>query len=168
MKILAGQFKNHAIYSNKKFEYRPTTSIARKSIFDTLKSLEGKHFLDLYAGSGIVGFEAASRGAESVTFIELERKHMNQIIINAKEIQYSNFSFMVRDAKRFLKKSTSYDVIFADPPYTDSETSNLITLCLNRLNKEGTLVLECKSHEFLAGYDKISKFGGTNILYWRR
>ena len=85
MKILAGQFKNHAIHSSKKFEYRPTTSIARKSIFDTLKSLEGKHFLDLYAGSGIVGFEAASRGAESVTFIELERKHMNQIIINAKE-----------------------------------------------------------------------------------
>ena len=42
MKILAGQFKNHAIQSNKKFEYRPTTSIARKSIFDTLKSLEGK------------------------------------------------------------------------------------------------------------------------------
>ena len=105
MKILAGQFKNHAIQSNKKFEYRPTTSIARKSIFDTLKSLEGKDFLDLYAGSGIVGFEAASRGAKSVTFIELEKKHMNQIIMNAKEIAYNDFNFMVRDANRFLKKS---------------------------------------------------------------
>mgnify|MGYP000894905251 CR=1 FL=1 len=168
MKIVAGQFKNHAIHSSKKFEYRPTTSIARKSIFDTLKSLEGKDFLYLYAGSGIVGFEAASRGAKSVTFIELEKKHMNQIIMNAKEIAYSDFNFMVRDANRFLKKSASYDVIFADPPYTDSETNNLVKLCLNRLNKGGVLVLECKSHEFLAGYDKISKFGGTNILYWQR
>jgi len=168
MKILAGQFKNHAIQSNKKFEYRPTTSIARKSIFDTLKSLKGKHFLDLYAGSGIVGFEAASRDAKSVTFIELEKKHMNQIIMNAKEIEYDGFNFMVRDVNRFLKKSNSYDVIFADPPYTDSNTSNLVELCLNRLNKGGVFVLECKSHEFLAGYDKISKFGGTNLLYWQK
>ena len=96
MKILAGQFKNHAIQSNKNFGYRPTTSIARKSIFDTLKSLEGRDFLDLYAGSGIVGFEAASRGAKSVTFIELEKKHMNQIIVNAKEIAYNNFNFMIK------------------------------------------------------------------------
>ena len=93
---------------------------------------------------------------------------MNQIIMNAKEIAYNDFNFMVRDANRFLKKSASYDVIFADPPYTDSNTNNLITLCLNRLNKGGVFILECKSHEFLAGYDKISKFGGTNILYWQR
>ena len=52
--------------------------------------------------------------------------------------------------------------------YTDSETDNLVKLCLNRLKKGGMLILECKSHEFLAGYDKISKFGGTNILYWQR
>jgi len=93
---------------------------------------------------------------------------MNQIIMNAKEIEYDSFNFMVRDVNRFLKKSNSYDVIFADPPYTDSNTSNLVELCLNRLNKGGVFVLECKSHEFLAGYDKISKFGGTNLLYWQK
>ncbi len=69
MKILAGQFKNHAIESSQKFEYRPTTSIARKSMFDVLRSLEGKHFLDLYSGSGIIGFEASSRGAEYYVLI---------------------------------------------------------------------------------------------------
>ena len=168
MKILAGQFKNHAIQSNKKFGYRPTTSIARKSIFDTLKSLEGKHFLDLYAGSGIVGFEAASRGAASVTFIELEKKHMNQIITNAKAIPYNHFSFLVRDVHRFLKKSAQYDIIFADPPYHISNINKLIELCLDKLNPGGVFVLECSKKESIAGYNKISKFGGTNILYWQR
>ena len=167
MKILAGQFKNHAIQSNQKFEYRPTTSIARKSMFDVLKSLEGKHFLDLYSGSGMIGFEASSRGAESVTFVELNKKHMNQIITNAKTIPYDHFSFLVRDAHRFLKKSVQYDTIFADPPYHISSINELIELCLDRLNPGGVFILECSKKESIAGYNKISKFGGTNLLYWQ-
>ena len=167
MKILAGQFKNHAIQSNQKFEYRPTTSIARKSMFDVLKSLEGKHFLDLYSGSGMIGFEASSRGAESVTFVELNKKHMNQIITNAKTIPYDHFSFLVRDAHRFLKKSVQYDTIFADPPYHISNINKLIELCLDKLNPGGVFVLECSKKESIAGYNKISKFGGTNLLYWQ-
>ena len=167
MKILAGQFKNHAIRSSQKFEYRPTTSIARKSMFDVLRSLEGKHFLDLYSGSGIMGFEASSRGAESVTFVELNKKHMNQIITNAKTIPYDHFSFLVRDAHRFLKKSVQYDTIFADPPYHISNINKLIELCLDKLNPGGVFVLECSKKESIAGYNKISKFGGTNLLYWQ-
>ena len=167
MKILAGQFKNHAIQSSQKFEYRPTTSIARKSMFDTLRSLEGKHFLDLYSGSGIIGFEASSRGAESVTFVELDKKHMNQIIANAKTIPYDHFNFLVSDIHRFLKKSVQYDIIFADPPYHISNIDKLIELCLDRLNPGGVFVLECSKKESIAGYNKISKFGGTNLLYWQ-
>jgi len=167
MKILAGQFKNHAIQLSQKFEYRPTTSIARKSMFDVLRSLEGKHFLDLYSGSGIMGFEASSRGAESVTFVELNKKHMNQIITNAKTIPYDHFSFLVRDTHRFLKKSVQYDTIFADPPYHISNINKLIELCLDKLNPGGVFVLECSKKESIAGYNKISKFGGTNLLYWQ-
>ncbi|GIT65945.1 MAG: hypothetical protein Ct9H300mP24_3230 [Candidatus Neomarinimicrobiota bacterium] len=86
-------------------------------MFDVLKSLEGKHFLDLYSGSGMIGFEASSRGAESVTFVELNKKHMNQIITNAKTFHMTILVFLVRDVHRFLKKSVQYDIIFADPPY---------------------------------------------------
>ena len=69
MKILSGIFKNESITLSSRFLYRPTTSIARKSLFDTLGSLENKDFLDLYAGSGIIGFEASSRGADTVTSV---------------------------------------------------------------------------------------------------
>ena len=56
MKILSGKFKNQSVGISRKFVYRPTTSIVRKSLFDALKSLEGRNFLDLYAGSGMIGF----------------------------------------------------------------------------------------------------------------
>ena len=104
MKILAGTFKNQSIIINPRLLYRPTTSIARKSLFDALRSLENKDFLDLYAGSGIVGFEASSRGANTVTFIEMNKQHMSQIRKSAESINYNHFNFLVRDSLRFLKK----------------------------------------------------------------
>ena len=73
MKINSGLFRNTSIEILKNSSFRPTTSISRKSFFDTVGSLQGKSFLDLFSGSGIIGFEAASRGAEKVTFVEMNR-----------------------------------------------------------------------------------------------
>ena len=97
MKILSGKFKNQSVSISRRFVYRPTTSIVRKSLFDALKPLENKNFLDLYAGSGMIGFEASSRGADNVTFIEMNKQHMIQIRKSAESIPYSNFNFLVRD-----------------------------------------------------------------------
>ena len=107
MKINSGLFRNTSIEILKNSSFRPTTSISRKSFFDTIGSLEGKLFLDLFAGSGIVGFEAASRGAKNVTFVEMNRRYLNQIITNSKKFEYDQFNFMARDALRFIKKSDS-------------------------------------------------------------
>ena len=91
----------------------------------------------------------------------------NQIIANAKTIPYDHFNFLVRDVHRFLKKFVQYDIIFADPPYHIPNIDKLIELCLDRLNPGGVFVLECSKKESIAGYNKISKFGGTNLLYWQ-
>ena len=72
MRILAGRFKGRSIKTVSSTSYRPTQSRIRKSLFDILGPLDGFSFLDLYAGSGIIGFEAASRGAIDVTFIEID------------------------------------------------------------------------------------------------
>ena len=76
MKIHSGRFRNTNIEILKNSTFRPTTSICRKSFFDTIGSVEGKSFLDIFAGSGIMGFEAASRGAKNVTFVELNKKYL--------------------------------------------------------------------------------------------
>ena len=167
MKILAGTFKNQSIIINPRFLYRPTTSIARKSLFDALRSLENKDFLDLYAGSGIVGFEAGSRGANTVTFIEMNKQHMIQIRNSAESIPYSNFNFLVRDSIRFLKKCDKYDIIFADPPYGIGNLTLLVDLACKKLNPGGVFILECSKNESLAGYFKSGKFGDTQLLYWK-
>ena len=69
MRILAGRYKGRSIKTISSSSYRPTQSRIRKSLFDILGPLDGISFLDLYAGSGIIGFEAASRGAIDVTFV---------------------------------------------------------------------------------------------------
>ena len=167
MKINSGLFRNTSIEILKNSSFRPTTSISRKSFFDTIGSLEGKFFLDLFAGSVIVGFEAASRGAKNVTFVEMNRRYLNQIITNSKKFEYDQFNFMARDALRFIKKSKNYDIIFADPPYRLYEMNVFVKNALKKLNKGGTLIVESSSKETLEGFDKIAKFGDTNLLYWK-
>ena len=70
MKILGGRYKGLTIDISKNISYRPTQTRIRKSIFDILTPFTYSNVLDLYSGSGILGFEAVSRGAESITFVE--------------------------------------------------------------------------------------------------
>ena len=82
MQIQAGQYKGRRIKTVSNAPYRPSTSVVRKSLFEILGDLSGKHVLDLFAGSGILGFEAASRGAESVTFVELSMRVISLLKMN--------------------------------------------------------------------------------------
>jgi len=167
MRINSGHFRNSSIEILKNSSFRPTTSISRKSLFDSIGTLEGKSFLDLFSGSGIIGFEAASRGAKNVTFVEINKKYLNHIILNANKFEYDQFNFMARDAHRFIKKSKNYDIIFADPPYGLYEMNIFVENALKKLNEGGILILESSSKETLEGFDKIAKFGDTNLLYWK-
>jgi len=167
MKINSGIFRSASIEILKNSSFRPTTSICRKSFFDTVGSLNEKSFLDIFAGSGIIGFEAASRGAKNVTFVEMNKRYLNQIIANSKIFDYDQFYFMARDAHRFIKKSENFDIIFADPPYRLYDLNIFVENALKKLNEGGKLIIECPSKETLEGFDKIAKFGDTNLLYWK-
>ena len=165
MKINSGIFRNSSIVILKNSSFRPTTSICRKSFFDTIGSLSEKSFLDIFAGSGIIGFEAASRGAKKVTFVEMNKRYLNKIISNSKNFDYDQFNFLARDALRYIKKSENFDIIFADPPYELYDLDIFVENALKKLNKGGMLIIECSSKETLEGFDKIDKFGDTNLLY---
>jgi 16S rRNA G966 N2-methylase RsmD len=115
----------------------------------------------------MIGFEAASRGAQRVSFVEMNKKYLNQIIENSKKLDYNNFTFLRRDAQRFIKKCDNYDIIFADPPYNIYDLNLFVQNALKKINKGGFLVVECSVKESLEGYDKIAKFGETNLAYWK-
>ena len=101
MQIHAGRYKGRRIKTVKNAPYRPTTSLVRKSLFDILKNISGKTLLDLFAGSGIIGFEALSRGAKTITFVDSSLRvnsllKMNSIFLKRKKLfllkmMFSNF-----------------------------------------------------------------------------
>ena len=85
MNILSGLYKGRKIETSLKAQYRPTKSIVRKSLFDILGPLNNYSFLDLFSGSGIMGFEALSRGASPIYFVESNRAHIQMLKSKKKE-----------------------------------------------------------------------------------
>ncbi len=136
MRIIGGKAKGRTLYFPSGSKERPTSDFLREALFNILGSLKDKTFLDLFAGSGSVGLEAASRAAQEVYFIE---KNKNLVAIIKKNIQTccldKNCSVIAKDIEYGLgdlfKKKYKIDVIFADPPYN----RNLVRTTLNLLNK---------------------------------
>lgn len=153
--------------------FRPTTDRARETLFNVLNNLidfESVSCLDLFAGTGALGFEAISRGAASCDFVESSSKCALNIEKSAKELGCTEkIKIFKEDAIRFLSESEGrfYDLIFTDPPY-DYENYNEIITGVSNL-KFSIFVLEygAKGGGFMyemKGYDIIDKkIGVTNF-----
>ena len=168
MNILAGKFGGRNIKTSQKLPYRPTKSRVRKSIFDTLSPFNYETVLDLFSGSGIFGFEAASRGAKSITFVESHYRTFSLIKKNAELLSGPQYNFYQKDVFTFLDGKRSYDMIFADPPYSKYDIKSLSETILKHLNKNGKFILECETSQ-MAFLDAVEKdYGNTKILYWEK
>ena len=100
-------------------DIRPTTDAARECLFNWLQNeIEGADCLDLFAGSGAIGFEALSRGAASVVFVDNNRSVIQNLRKTAASLNSSQHTIFHRSALRFLNKAErQFDVVFLDPPY---------------------------------------------------
>ena len=101
---------------------RPTTDRVRETLFNWLgQDLTGLDCLDLFAGSGILGFEAASRGARRVTQVEAERRVFATLRANGATLGAAHFEPLLADALKFAASAVAqgrkYDLLFLDPPY---------------------------------------------------
>ena len=97
MNILSGIYKGQKIKTVQSLPYRPTQTRIRKSLFDILGDLTDMSVLDLFSGTGILGFEAASRGADTVTFVENNTTVVNMLQQNVKLFQKTNFNVFRQD-----------------------------------------------------------------------
>lgn len=129
MKIIGGLYKGRNFYMPEGI--RPTQNMIRKAVFDFLgQDLEGLTFLDLFAGSGGVGLEAVSRGAQKVTMVEKEERFCEVIRENLELLEVplmgpnrqALYELVQSDAfaavKLFTAQGRKFDIIFADPPYS--------------------------------------------------
>ena len=164
---MAGRFGGRKIKTSKNLPYRPTKSLVRKSLFDHLTPFEYNSVLDLFSGSGILGFEAGSRGADSIVFVEKDQGTLHYLKQNSGLLVGPQYSFHGLDAFTYLaKKKETFDLIFADPPYSKYDITGLVEPALEHLNKKGKFILECnkKQAPFLEAV--VKDYGQTRILYW--
>ncbi len=121
MRIISGSQKNKKILAPKGLSTRPTSSRLRETLFNICQNqIEGACFLDLFAGSGAIGLEALSRGAESVTFIDQDKNSIRCIQKNIKAMGFESHAKVLHgDALMWLAKLGTFDFIYVDPPYTE-------------------------------------------------
>jgi 16S rRNA (guanine966-N2)-methyltransferase len=144
VRIIGGQWKGRKLRFPEHPGLRPTLGRVRETLFNWLAPhVAGAHCLDLYAGSGALGFEALSRGAAQVTFVERDRKTAAALRANVTLLE-AQAVVRQQDAARFLAGSTGrFDLILLDPPFDmDPSRLPLSRLLEEHLSPGGFLYLE--------------------------
>ncbi len=148
MRIISGQYKGRAINPPKNLRARPTTDFAKENLFNVLGNLvdfEECEVLDLFAGTGSISYEFASRGVKSVTSVEINSVHHNFIRQTATQLGIRNLYAVKANVFLYLKSCPKqFDLIFSDAPYDLEGSEQVIDLVLqgDLLREEGFLVFE--------------------------
>ena len=120
MRVIAGSHRGSRIDAPKGLATRPTGDRVREAAFNLIGPVDGASVLDLFAGSGALGIEALSRGAERATFVERDRAACRTIAANLERLRLTGARIECADAVAWLSGATrQYDLVLADPPYED-------------------------------------------------
>jgi 16S rRNA (guanine966-N2)-methyltransferase len=182
LRIIAGHLRGRKIYFNtNNLELRPTLDRLRETVFNWLMPyIQGSSCLDLFAGSGIFGFEAYSRGAKFVTAVEYNHDSYQDILQNKLKLNIPDqkFKLINQDALLFLAdiKKIKFNLIFLDPPYNIDQTLLLTSIQLlitnNLLAQNSKIYVETNQQPktFTETLDKMQlkliKFSKTNKIYF--
>ena len=177
MRVITGTARGRKLVSPVGYDVRPTSDMAKESVFSILNfDIEGKVFLDLFAGSGQMGIEALSRGAEKAIFIDNSRDAQKVIAQNIKITGFESKSRLdYKDYKSFLTTNTeTIDIAFLDPPYNKKMIDEALPLLSDSMSENGIIVCESDKKEELpeqAGDFKVHKvyqYGRVKITVYRR
>ncbi len=146
MRIIGGRFKGRILRG--KAEARPTTGFAKESLFNILENyfhFDQIEILDLFAGTGSISFEFASRGCNNVELVEVNARNYKFICENIKSLQTTSIKAIKSDALYFLQQCyKQYDIIFADPPFDWQDVIKIPDLVFERqlIRSNGMLIIE--------------------------
>ena len=177
MRIIAGTRKGTIISAPRGEDTRPTSDKVRGAIFNILGDVSGQSVLDLFAGSGALGLEALSRGAESALLVDNRAAAVKTIAGNIAKLKLENAVLARRDylviLKNAAKKGQRYDLIFIDPPYKMlrvvlPELGNRLT---EVVKEGGKIVIESDLREQVSlpfELETEKRYGDTRISVFRQ
>ena len=154
MRIITGSARGIALQTLEGEVTRPTPAVVKEAVFSSIQfDIEGRTMLDLFAGSGQMGLEALSRGAEKCTFVDGNKDAANIITANAKKTKlYPQCNVLCMDWEQYIKsaaKRNSFDIIFMDPPYAEGLVPKVLCALFDSdMVKDSTLII-CESGEKL-------------------
>ncbi len=148
MRIISGEYRGRLITPPKNLRARPTTDFAKENLFNVLGNIvdfEECDVLDLFSGTGSISYEFASRGARTVTSVEINAVHYNFIKRSVEALGADNIYVVKANAFLYLKSCTKqFDIIFSDAPYDLEGSAAIIDLVFERelLRADGILIFE--------------------------
>ena len=149
IRITGGKWKGKKIYFDLSDDLRPTPDRAKETLFNWLgQDLNKMYCLDLFSGTGALGFEAFSRGAQKVTFVERNKEYLQKIKKVFLEInEKADCDFFCADCLEWIQNNSSetkYDLIFIDPPFNKNLIHDLLAAILEKelLSKNGQIYFE--------------------------
>lgn len=175
-RIISGKYKGRRIGAPKKLPVRPTTDMAKEALFNILRSRY--HFrelrvLDLFAGTGNISYEFASRGTEQITAVDGHYGCVKFIEQTARDFDFTINAFK-SDVYKYLERARgSFDIIFADPPYDflldKFENIAQLVFAQNLLDTEGVLIIEHSKHtklDHLEHFQETRNYGGNAFSFF--
>lgn len=145
MRVITGIQKGKRLRTLEGNDVRPTTDRVKEGIFSALQfGIEGRRFLDLFAGSGQMGIEAVSRGAKEAVLVDSSKKALQVIKENVKICNFENSTRVVSgNAQSFLRSNRElFDIAFLDPPYRQGILEEVFPLVCENMKKTGVILCE--------------------------
>ena len=177
MRIVSGKFKGRIIQPPKNLRARPTTDFAKENLFNVLNNrmdFDGIDVLDLFAGTGSISYEFASRGAATVTAVEINSVHVNFIKSTAHGLGIENIFVVRANAFLYIKGvKKQFDVVFADAPYDIEGSETLPNMVFGHeiLKSGGVFILEhsrnlsFESHEY---FFESRSYGSVHFTFFKK
>ena len=176
MRIITGTARGRILETLKGDDVRPTTDKVKEAIFSAIQfELEGRHFLDLFAGCGQMGIEALSRGCATATFIDKSKASVKVIERNLAVTNLKQLSRVINaDSVNFIKNTAQeFDIVFLDPPYNKGLLQEVMPLVAQRMKKTGVIICESAlNDEILQKYynftlDRQRTYGKIKVSIYR-
>ena len=177
MRIISGKYRGRAINPPRNLRARPTTDFAKENLFNVLNNLvdyEELDVLDLFAGTGSISYEFASRGARSVTSVEINAVHYNFIRQTARQLGCDNIFVVKANAFLYLRSCPKqFDMIFSDAPYDLEGSEQIVDLVLNgNLLREGGIFIfehsDKKSFEANPYFWQSRSYGSVQFSFFKK